>query len=70
MHESYCVLQIKDRQEEPQDVSIKEAVHAWNFIKKRFQHKRFSVNTAKFLRTLLFEAHLRTGASGWGFIVT
>ena len=25
----------------------------WNFVKKRFQHKRFPVNIAKFLRTVL-----------------
>ena len=35
---------------------------AYNFIKKRLQHKCFPVNLAKFLRTPIFAKHLRTVA--------
>ena len=27
----------------------------WNFIKRKLQHRRFSVNVAKFLRTLILK---------------
>ena len=30
-------------------------LQSWNFIKKRFQHRFFPVNIAKFLRTPIFE---------------
>ena len=30
---------------------------AWNFLKKRLQHKRFPVNITKFLRTAFFVEH-------------
>ena len=33
-------------------------VHACNFVKKRFQHRCFPVNIAKFLRTAFFTEHL------------
>ena len=33
-------------------------LNACNFFKKRFQHSFFSVNIAKFLRTVFFTEHL------------
>ena len=38
---------------------FKISVQACNFIKKRFQHSCSPVKFAKFLRTALFEEHLR-----------
>ena len=38
-------------QKQPQEVSIKKAIHVCNFIKKRLQHGCCLVNIAKFLKT-------------------
>ena len=34
-----------------------------NFVKKRLQHRYFSVNIAKFSKNTYFEEHMRTAAS-------
>ena len=33
-----------------------EVLKAWNFIKKRLQHRCFTVKFAKFLRTLILKS--------------